>query len=221
MFVRDGVGFTRFILAENDPLKPIDAALVAVVHALEQCQAPSMIIGGVAAGLLSDPRTTRDVDAAIWVDDDDVLDQFLNLLADYKIVPRIKNALEFARHSRVLLLIYKPTGTKVDIALSLLPFEEQAFRNRRSVPYKGMTVSLPRPEDLIVMKAVANRETDHGDIAKLLRHHEHLDVAHIRRWARQHAVALESPDIMTNLDRLIKQSGRKIPTSRPSRKKRR
>src|SRR5581483_9368379 len=83
-------------------------------------------------------------------------------------VPRVPDALTFAREARVLLLRHAPTGIDVDVALGSLPFEEEALRRARAVRVARVSVPLPTPEDLIIMKAVAHRERDLLDIDGLL-----------------------------------------------------
>lgn len=62
-----------------------------------------MIIGGVAVSLLGRPRLTQDVDALAVLPEAE-WEGMLAAAADYGIGPRIENAMEFARRSRVLLL---------------------------------------------------------------------------------------------------------------------
>jgi predicted nucleotidyltransferase len=67
----------------------------------------------------------------------------------------------------------------------------------------GVTLRVSTPEDLIIMKAVAHRPRDAVDIETIISVTETLDVARIRDWVRQFADALETPEILSDLNRLL------------------
>ena len=63
-----GRNYTRPTTApDTHPFEPVEQALAACVHALDEFGAPYAVIGGVAAGLLTQPRATRDVDVSLWL----------------------------------------------------------------------------------------------------------------------------------------------------------
>jgi hypothetical protein len=62
---------------------------------LDAMKVPSMVIGGVAASVLGEPRLTQDVDALAIVPETE-WGSALAGAATFGIVPRIKDALEFA-----------------------------------------------------------------------------------------------------------------------------
>ena len=62
------------------------------------------IIGGVAAGILGVPRMTRDVDAVVWLGDRD-WSRFLAAGRAFGMIPRIRDALAFARTNRIFLFL--------------------------------------------------------------------------------------------------------------------
>lgn len=196
------------IAVPSDPLKPIREALTATVRGLDAYGAPYMLIGGVAVGQLTEPRATRDVDISLWLDDDAKLPALLDELARHGLKPRVAKAVEFATANRMLLLVHHASRIHVDVALAVTPYEEEAIRAARSVRCKahGLTVPLPRPEDLVVMKAVAHREQDLADIAKILTFLPDLDVSYIRRRTREFAKAIGDPEIRTELERVLRRA---------------
>ena len=105
-------------------LEPFRATIEALNRLLQEFNQRGVIIGGVAVGLLGKPRYTADVDAMFLLSIKDI-SQFLKLARIENIVPRMQNAEEFARKSRVLLLKHEPTNTEIDISLGVLPFEEE------------------------------------------------------------------------------------------------
>jgi hypothetical protein len=82
--------------------------------------------------------------------------------------PRIEACREFALQNRVLLL-KSAEGIGIDIALGALPFEEEAARRSLLVEVEpGAVLRLCTAEDLIVMKAFADRLQDQLDVQRIL-----------------------------------------------------
>src|SRR5690242_13390243 len=90
-------------------LEPFRAIIESLNRLLHQFNQRGVIIGGVAVGLLGKPRYTADVDAIFLLSTKDI-PQFLKLARIENIIPRMQNAEEFARKSRVLLLKHEPTN---------------------------------------------------------------------------------------------------------------
>src|SRR5450432_3561587 len=88
---------------------PLLAAIAASTAWLKQANVPAAVIGGVAASLLGRPRVTKDVDLVALVEDDDV-SRLLLIGREHGFVPRVADAIAFAKVSRVLLLKHEPSG---------------------------------------------------------------------------------------------------------------
>ena len=67
-------------------------------------------------------------------------------------------------------------------------------------------IRLPTPEDLIILKAVAHRPKDMGDIEAVIAVQEHLDTKRIAFWVRQFAELLETPELWTDLEKLLRKA---------------
>lgn len=113
--------------------------------------------------------------------------------------PRVLEAEEFARRRRVLLLSHVPSGVDVDISLGILPFEQEAVERGSLYQIGSMTVRLPTPEDLIILKAVAHRPQDLEDIQAIIEAHPRLDRARIERWVKEFAEVLETPQLWNDI----------------------
>jgi|SRR5215813_10635736 len=83
--------------------------LQALFDWLEAEGVPGTCIGGVAVSLLAQPRATQDIDAVIWLEEQH-WKSFLDSGEKYAIVPRISDALDFVRKTRVLLLKHQSSG---------------------------------------------------------------------------------------------------------------
>ena len=180
------------------------AALRAVTGALEEDR--SLIIGGVAVIALGVARYTGDVDATIWSDQLDVR-AFVESLQSKSITPRIEAALEFAQRSRVLLLRHEPSGVSIDLSLAALPFEEEAIRSGRRVDFAGVSIRIPRPEDLVIYKLVAARPQDQKDVEQLMvLHRESIDIERVRSVIGEFSGLLEGTDRADLLETLWKRT---------------
>lgn len=184
------------------PLTPFLAPLRAVQCLLDSFGGRGVIVGGIAAGLLGEPRFTADVDAVLLLETDD-LPLLLSRAAAQGLLPRIADAEAFAAKNRVLLLRHSESGIDVDLSLGMLDFEREMIQRSRSADLGGLKVRLPTPEDLIVMKAVAHRPKDLQDIRAILESHPKLDKKYIRAQVRQFAKALEMPELLKDLSEIM------------------
>jgi hypothetical protein len=181
------------------------SALADLVKWLDVTSMPAMVIGGVAASVLGQPRLTQDVDALAILPEGEWADA-VSTAARHGIVPRIENPLDFARRSRVLLMRHIPSGIDIDVTFGGLLFERAAVENSKIHDIAGLRVRLPRVEDLLVMKAVARRPKDLQDIEGLLAAHPKADVAAVRRWVSEFAVAMSMSDMLDDFDKLVARS---------------
>jgi hypothetical protein len=170
-----------------------------------------VVIGGLAVALVARPRTTRDVDAVVLLDEER-WQGFLEAGARHGFAPRIPDAPAFARQNRVLLVHHRASGIDVDLSFGQLPFEEEAVARARTVKVGRLVVPVPTPEDLIIMKAVAHRDRDLVDIAGIAEAFPGLDAERVRRWVREFADVLELPELLADVEKLL-------PKPRPRRRR--
>jgi hypothetical protein len=129
---------------------------------LEEKSLPFCFIGGIAVLQWGEIRVTNDVDIALLCGFGNEKGIAEILLEEY--ASRIQDAKQFAIDNRVLLLKSKD-GAPFDIALTGLEFEENMIN--RSAKYQilpGYYLNICTPEDLIILKAFANRQKDWADI---------------------------------------------------------
>lgn len=124
------------------------------------------IIGGVAVARWGEPRATKDVDFSLFVGPGNERKIIDALLQQFE--PRQPDAREIALAGRVVVC-QAADGTPIDISLAWFPYEEQVLA--RASPFRfAPRVSLvtASAEDLVVMKAIADRTTDWVDIEGVL-----------------------------------------------------
>ena len=180
----------------------LSTALRDIGRLLNEKNINGLIIGGLAASLLGRPRFTQDIDLMI-LDLDDRLPEFVDLLKNFDIHPRIEYAVEFARESRVLLLRHSQSGINIDISMGILPFEREAVERRNIQSVFGLELNLPTPEDLIIFKSIARRPQDIEDIKAIIKRHPSLDRERVLSIVREFAFILENEEIYNNVYELI------------------
>ncbi len=185
-------------------LEPFRATIESLNRLLEKHNYQGVIIGGVAVGFLGKPRFTADVDAVFLLSIREV-SKFLELAQAENIEPRVQNIQEFAKKNRVLLLEHSPTKVEIDISLGIMPFEEELVERGSKKSFSDLSVHLPTPEDLIIMKAVAHRPKDLEDIRTIVDNNPNLDHARIEKWVKEFAEILEMPDLWGQIEEILKK----------------
>jgi predicted nucleotidyltransferase len=183
-------------------LIPLVEPLSALLRLLARLDNRGVIVGGIAASLLGQPRLTADLDAVVLLSTQD-LPRLIEMAAMEGITTRISDAEDFARKNRVLLLQHSESGIKIDISLGILPFEAEMVARGQDIPVGSLHVRLPTPEDLIIMKAVAHRAKDLEDIQAVAASHSDLDKERIKYWVEQFGEALDLPELWKMISQLL------------------
>lgn len=170
---------------------------------LEETGIPGVVIGGVAASLLGRARVTKDIDLLVLVEPEGWA-EFVTRGEPHGLEPRLSDAVEFARTSRVLLLRHHPTGLDVDVTLAGLPFEEAALHRGTTAEVEGLALRLASPADLVVMKAVARRPQDLADIEGLLDRNPDVDLDRVKDQLREFSAVL-GPELLDDFLELLRR----------------
>jgi predicted nucleotidyltransferase len=192
-------------MSTESVLDPLSAPVTAVQRLIERFDNQGVIIGGVAVSVLGQPRLTADADALLLASIEDI-SRLLELASAEGLQPRIPDVATFARRNRILLLQHEPSGIHVDISLGILPFEVEAVERSQEHQAGALRVRLPSPEDLIILKAVAHRQKDLLDIETVIATRPQLDQDRIEFWVKQFAELLETPEIWTDVERLLRRA---------------
>jgi hypothetical protein len=161
----------------------------------------SCFIGGLAVQRWGEPRVTRDIDLTLLAGfggEEEIIDKLLSNFAG-----RLRDAREFAKRNRVLLL-NAPTGAGIDVSLGALEFEERLVGRATSFSFgPGLTIRTCSAEDLIVLKLFASRPLDIRDAeGVILRNREILDWGYIEDQLRPLAEVKQDPEVLRSLARL-------------------
>lgn len=171
-----------------------DLQAVCERHGWQYC-----FIGGLAVQRWGEPRETVDVDLTLLTGFADE-SRFVSVLTA-AFQPRIDNAEQFAAVNRVLLL-RASSGVGLDIALGGLPFEALAVSRASLFTYPpDIPLRTCSAEDLIVLKAFADRPKDWLDIDGIVvRQSPQLDWGYIRSQLAPLAELKDAPELATRLE---------------------
>ncbi|MDR3233997.1 MAG: nucleotidyltransferase [Planctomycetaceae bacterium] len=164
-----------------------------------------VFIGGLAVIRWGQPRTTVDVDGTVltlFVDEE----KYINAMLD-RFASRVSDAKKFAENNRVLLLTAS-NGIGIDISLGGLPFEQQVVERSSLYEYeKNCVLRTCSAEDLIVLKAFADRDKDWGDVRSILqRQRGKLDINYVLDNLQWLCELKEDPEIVTKLNKMIEST---------------
>jgi Nucleotidyl transferase of unknown function (DUF2204) len=200
-------------VAERVPVSLL-GALADLVKWLESAQISAMVVGGVASSFLGRPRLTQDVDA-LAILPESKWETATEAARNFGIVPRIDQAVDFARRSRVLLLKHTQSDISIDVILGGLPFEQEAVDRARAHQVGDITVRLPRVEDLVIMKVIAHRDKDMQDVEGLLDAHPDMNLEEIRQHVTDFAAATSMSDLIEDFEQLLQRRKSKQRAARP------
>jgi hypothetical protein len=140
----------------------LKALFTYVINVLEQLDIPYMVVGGFAAIFYGEPRLTLDVDIIVDIKWHHIAPfiQAFPIPDYYASEEGIRDSLERRYPFNV---IQPTTGAKVDLVpLPNDPFTQAAFRRRQRLEYdeSGHSAIFITPEDIVLAKLIAFRETE-------------------------------------------------------------
>src|SRR3989304_1455659 len=136
--------------------------LFKVADLLEGVRAPYMIFGAVAVGVWGRIRTTLDVDFLVQTDEEGL------------------SRLETTAESSGI------GGFRADVVRATDAHDRAAMERRRQVSWRGRSLWVVSPEDLILQKIRAQRDYDFRAAVSVIEEQKgRLDEEHLDLWARR------------------------------------
>lgn len=155
---------------------PLEAALAATARALRNARKRWALIGGLAVSARAEPRTTRDVDVAVLVEDDREAEALILRLQRSGFV--VVSVLEHDRSGRLATVRLLPPreppgGILVDLLFASSGIEPEIARDAaRMEIVPGLRVPVATIGHLLAMKTLARddrrRPQDRVDLVALL-----------------------------------------------------
>ena len=175
-----------------------------VVNFLNDGRYDYLIIGGIAAATLGEPRVTGDVDVDI-VMEPELVREFLDNAEKAGFEVDRDSCLERFNHTGTFQIGYQ--GYHVDFIVASTDLERQALARKIKVRLHGVEAFFPTCEDLILMKIIPGRQLDILDVQNVvIRHRKDLDVQYLQSWARKLCDEAEDMRIWNELKRLLDEA---------------
>jgi len=166
---------------------PIEKVLLETVSVIERLGIRYAVMGGFAAGAWGLPRPTFDAEIAVVVDEDSLMRLFDGLEREGFDVPAehrtgfrdVVGGFEKVKVNRFL----DRHVWRTDLFVVNGPFLTSALDRAKQVTIGRRHVQVMSPEDIILLKLIANRRKDQADIEEIIGLCKNLDVPYLNSWA--------------------------------------
>lgn len=157
------------------------------VGLLEKLSVRYAIMGGLAVRVHALPRPTFDVDFTVALSREALADLYKEAenLGFSIPVGQLSGWVDQVRGLPVvkLQLILSDRIIDLDMFLAETPFQRQLLERRQRYSAEGWDGWFVTPEDLVLLKLLADCPKDHADIADILFVQTVLDEEYMRKWA--------------------------------------
>lgn len=180
----------------------VEQVLLSMVDVCRRYELDYAVMGGIAVRVHGIPRPTYDVDLEVAITDEQLQYFFDDAEAMGYEVPSIYRTGwrdQIGSMPVVKMKTYLAEGQSVDVDLFLTEtdFQQSVMARRQAVEFEGRELYFVTPEDLILLKLIANRARDLGDVADVLFVQGALDEAYMRQWA-EHLGILDRLEAVLN-----------------------
>lgn len=164
------------------PPEPSLSEKVLLIEAtMQSARIPHAFGGAIALAYYATPRATIDIDVNVFVESeraDEVLSALARLGAE---APTDSERVRLNRDGQARI---RWGATPVDLFFSYDAFHDACMERRRAFPFgEGETIHVLAAEDLVVFKAIFDRDKDWRDITELFfAVGDELDADWIERW---------------------------------------
>lgn len=168
----------------------------------DRLQVPYAIMGGWAVRMYGLPRPTYDVDFTIAIERKrlpelyDTATEMGFTVPEQFVAGWVDTVAGMPLVKFRLYLIDR--GIDVDVFLAESEYQQELMRRRRSHDLDRQRIWFVSPEDLILLKVVAARPRDFGDIEDVLLAQVDLDKAYMRRWAKELGVGEKLEEVLAS-----------------------
>lgn len=174
-----------------------------LVNFLNEGKFDYIIIGGIAAGVLGEPRVTGDVDVDIILDRNDI-GEFLNKAKRAGFNIDKEKCIRRANERGIFQIYYG--DYHIDFIITSIDLEKEAIKRKKIVRLYGLKTSFPTPEDFILLKIIPGRPQDLIDAEKVvIRYKNKLDINYLIKWAQRLSDEAEDMRIYNTLKEILEK----------------
>lgn len=180
-----------------------DEKLVALEHALVAAEIPHAFGGANALAYYGTPRATADIDLNVFVSSSRASEVLAVLggLGALTSNPRLTALIEREGQARIFW-----EKTPIDLFFSYDALHESSMQRCRLVEFGEDAIHVLSAEDLMIYKAIFDREKDWRDIAEMVYASEGaLDMDYVRGWLER-ILEAGSP-LFARFERLVASGG--------------
>lgn len=168
----------------SQKMSALEAALRVAAESLDAARLRWAVVGGLAVSVRAEPRTTRDVDLAVAVDDDAAAEAVLYKLQvrGFKVISVVEQtARDRLATARLRSSDLKTRGVFIDLLFASSGIESELVSAAEEIEIvPGLSVPVARTGHLLAMKVLARNDRDRpqdlDDIRALLREASSADV---------------------------------------------
>jgi hypothetical protein len=184
-------------------MKHVEAAARDFVGIFDRLQLPYAIMGGLAVRAFGVPRPTYDVDVTLAATEEQLPQLYDAVeLAGYTIPDAYRGGSvdRLAEMPLVKFRIYRGTleeSVDIDLFLMETAFQRKIIERRLFTEVDNIGPTwIVSPEDLVLLKLIAGRPRDMGDIDDVRFVHGALDETYMRRWAQLLGIASDLEQLL-------------------------
>jgi predicted nucleotidyltransferase len=161
--------------------------LATLIRLFDEREISYALIGGLAVAVHGIPRPTHDLDFTAAIPRDR-LDALYQSATDRGFtVPEVHDSGWVDQVSDMPLIRVRQWGRgepiDVDIFLAETPFQQSLLERRQKLHVDGIEAWVASPEDLILLKLIAGRPRDIGDVQDILMAQGQLELSYLEHWA--------------------------------------
>ncbi len=170
-------------------MTPVEQLLGDLIGLLSDRQVPYAVIGGWAVRAYGVPRPTYDVDIAISLAREQLTELFVGI---EKLGYDVDDMYQGGWTDTVAGMPLVKAKTFVDgrtlvadLFLAETPFQASMMERKHRIPVNGFEAWVASPEDIILLKLMASRHRDLGDVQDILFMQGQLDEVYLQKWAKK------------------------------------
>lgn len=182
----------------------LDLLYVNLISLVEETRTPYIVIGGLAVGVIGEPRLTHDIDLIVFLAIENI-QAFLEKSKKRGFIFNDKEVFKEIRSTGTFRLNYGLFHADFIIASTRL--EKNALKRGQKIMLFGKKAVFPSPEDLILLKIIPGRERDLLDAKSIVkRHFDKLDKRYLEKWSMKLSDEAEDLRVYNQIKRLIREN---------------
>lgn len=174
-------------------MNSLTRSLIEITSLFDRLGLAYAVMGGLAVRVYGIPRATYDIDFTLAVGRDRLQELFKAVeLLGYAVPDAYASGWVDQVGGMPLVkfrLFVEDNGIDIDVFLAESPFQQSILDRRRREEIDGAILYLVSPEDLVLLKLIANRPRDIADVYDVLFIQGTLDEAYMRTWAARLGIA--------------------------------